>query len=75
MKLALKKSSQASRPALTRGRGRPNVAQPKASVTLRIDPQMIISLDELAHKMGIARSALIQLAVAQILKTGINLSA
>jgi hypothetical protein len=53
---------------LSRGHGRPKVADPKVSTTLRFDPEMIAALDAWGKENGLGRSAAIRFAVSQLIK-------
>lgn len=48
--------------------GRPPVAAPRESVTIRFRPDQLERLDALAEKKGTTRTALIQIAVAELLE-------
>lgn len=61
-----------SRAPAKRERGRPPVQQPRPSVTLRLDPAQLERLDALATDKGTTRTALIQIAIARILKEGLR---
>lgn len=46
-------------------------AESSTPITLRLKSKMLRELDELARENGMARSGIIQLAVARLLKSGL----
>jgi len=56
-----------------RKQGRPRVLSPKISISLRMDTGQLKRLDKMAKDLGIARSALIQLAVSAVLDKGLRI--
>jgi predicted DNA-binding protein len=48
--------------------GRPRVSAPRENVTMRFMPEQLKRLDALAEKKGTTRTALIQIAVAELLE-------
>jgi uncharacterized protein (DUF1778 family) len=61
----MKKQQQPKRP------GRPKIADPRPSVTLRLKPDQLEHLDRMAEENGTTRTALMQIAVARLLKEGL----
>lgn len=48
--------------------GRPKIAAPREVISLRLNPTQLAKLDAMAEKKGTTRTAMIQIAVAELLE-------